>query len=198
MLASEYVGARAQALYKCTKCRFEWHYMPTNLLRDPRCPSCNPKWNSRVSTVTYRGHDFKIRSIGEREVLKLLLKKYGSKDVACDLTHGTPTVHLKGGKVHRPDFYVYSTNTLIEVKSVFTLGLGYKTGKTILKGAYKSCISKLKAAREQGYKYKMFVVNGTVGTYIKLPSRWYEIPPSDLQPYVMDSKRCLQLSSLPL
>lgn len=187
-----YAGARERATYRCTVCTFEWESMPTNLLKNPRCPSCSPFSSYGLYTLKHRKKFYKVRSKGELVVLERLLTKYKPSDIKCDLTDGTPTVFLKSGSKHRPDFYIKSENRLIEVKSAATAGLVYKTGNLDAK-VFALLKRKRQSAIDQGFKYNVLIVDGWRGLRLKLPKNWHELPIRDLRRLVKGSEHYRRL-----
>lgn len=177
-LTSEYQGARVPAQYQCKKCSFVWDYLPTNMLRNCVCPSCD-----KSSIVTYQvaSRNYKLRSKGELYALKYMLEFFKADDIDCDLSHGTPTLDL-GDRKHRPDFYIKSRNTLVEIKSLATFGFGRFTYTGESGAAIFNRIKKnYRCAKLSGFNYKLMVYNGYQN--IKIPKNWHTLKHKELKQF---------------
>lgn len=197
IIPTGYIGAREQCWYECMACRFQWESMPTNVLKKPRCPSCSPFNVYGVHTHVHGKSHFKLRSKGELEVLKILIKQFGVKAVKTDLTHGTPSIDLLKGKKHRPDFYIERDNLLVEVKGLVTAGLKYTSG-VFGSGMFKLLKEKERCAREQGFQYEVVIVDGWRNAYLELPDNWQYYTTASLRKHAKEPSHYHPLSSLVL
>lgn len=169
--AISYDGARTPVTHICTRCNeYKVEAMPTNALKKDklRCPICDKK---TVYSVRVRSKIYRVRGY-ERFAIKQIIKRFGVKNVKCDLSGGVPNIVLNNGKRHRPDFYIESENLLIEVKSLVTFGLGDAYFGKSPSDILKENKGKRKAALKQGYKYLLLLLNSS-GEQIKIPKDWH-------------------------
>ena len=118
-----------------------------------------------IKVVTHQGKDFHCQGY-EPYLLEKLVAKYGAKDVISQ--YDKHFVDIKGGRTkYRPDFYVRSRDTYVEVKSVWTL-----YGK---RGFFKRCVRKAKAASVAKKKLATFVVFPLRKTHLRLPDNWWKM-----------------------
>lgn len=171
-LVSEYTRARTKVGYECCACQFRFKAMPTNFLRKPFCPNCTGSSGTyKVYTHRVEGKCYQLRSLGELLVLKSLLERYKVENLKADKSCGTPNVHLGKNRIHRPDFYLTRTNTLIEVKSMNTAGLSLQVFN--MRKPFTALKRKKIAAEKQGYKYKVAIVSPKKTAMLAmLPEGW--------------------------
>lgn len=164
-----------------------WNVTPSNhLVRKSGCPRCGAQQGVINSTpsktrnlkssksVTVDGFVFHTDSSAERRILPKICAEYGPASVR-DQDH-TPLIsyQFRGGrKLHRPDFFIPSTNTLIEVKSPATMGLtDFSLDRNLTpNGTYEQVRAKAIAAISGGYVYRVFVV-ARGKCPIELPENW--------------------------
>jgi hypothetical protein len=97
------------------------------------------------------------------------------KDLAFSVQTGKPVIpYVLLGKYHTyyPDFYIPSTNTVVEVKCEYTLGLTHLQ-------IYRKVAAKAKATKEAGFKLSTMVMSSD-GRRLKLPKCWYNMTRKEL------------------
>jgi hypothetical protein len=110
-----------------------------------------------------------------------MLKFFKANDIDCDLSQGTPKIQLKNRK-HRPDFYIKSRNTLVEVKSLATLGVGtFSYGDQSGSLIFSKIKNNYKRAIAAGFNYKLLVFNGY--QQLVVPKNWYDMSYSEISAF---------------
>lgn len=198
-----YVQSKEKVTIVCPE-HGAWRVAPSNhLLRKTGCPRCGAREGVRNSlpstsrnlksskTVNIDGVNFHTDSSAERIVLPDLCREYGA-NYLLDQDH-VPLVsyEFRGDrKLYRPDFCIPSVNTIIEVKSPFTMGLmaSCPDRKLTPAGTFEQVRTKALAAIYEGYKYRTFIVSRGK-TPIELPENWQNRfkSPEQLKHY-MESK----------
>jgi len=175
----QWVGISLPAIHTCTKCGYEKVMRGDNVLRkvscQKGCPNCNKV--SKYKNVKLKGRSFNLMGF-EPQALEYLVnrKKIKLKEIVENSSGKVPVIHFKhnGNKKHYPDFYIPTSNTLVEVKSLVTMGM-QKTGiKYYGKPSelFYLLVKKRRAAIKQGYKYKVLVMSNN-GKRIRLPKKWW-------------------------
>jgi len=166
----QYFGARTASRYHCLQCKFRWSCIPTNILKTKRChcPSCQPP-GVTVRCVKLGRRKVLVRGY-EPQALNYLIqvKGYKPNQIRTELEGTVPRIKVNG-RLHKPDFFIPSDNRLVEVKSIFTLGLN---GELYFKRAFQKLKTNHAKAREAGYRYNLLVFLKD-GTRVDIPSKWY-------------------------
>jgi len=176
-IIGEYVNSRKPMIHRCFTCKGERIVTPDNMLRKFyfKCPNCSPAVGG-YKTYSYTLGERQVTLQGyEKHALDFLLKKFSCEDIKVSKCGEVPKImyRLNGKRTHRPDIYIESINTIVEVKSLYTLGIsmtGSKGGRT----RWEIQRAKYKAARKQGYKYALLVF-GDTGRRIHIPKNWSDL-----------------------
>lgn len=182
-LLSKYTGLFKSIIFKCSMCNSETtEEIAHNLVqRTYGCPNCK-----KPKKITYLGGRFPLKNINlngqkvkvrgfEPQAIKYLIrhKKIDPNKIKVSISHKIPPINYKyNGKIHNyfPDIQV--DNTLIEVKSSYTLL--YDLDRNKIKA--KACIAK-------GFKFK-FIVPDKDNKTIILPKNWYTWKQKDIENYL--------------
>lgn len=116
---------------------------------------------SQIGSVrVVRGKSFRVNA-AESLALTFLLGTYApSKIMREGVT--VPYQYARRHSVYVPDFFMPSTNSVLEVKSIFTLGLG----RTDPWQFWRKNKAKFKAALAAGYSFDLFLVDGDARVYV--------------------------------
>ena len=169
---------------KCLDCGNIWKAPPGSLLTSKMCPICAK--DMRASGALRATHRRRTYNLGKLGKVKLQgyepqaidwLRRRGIKlsDIAFSVRDGKPTIkYTLLGKQHTyfPDFYIRSTNTIVEVKCEYTLGI------THLK-IFRMVSAKARATLAAGYKISTMVMSKD-GRRLKLPKGWYNMKRKEL------------------
>jgi len=132
------------------------------------------RYNFHGRALTLQGY--------EKQALEYLTKtlKIDPKDIVCECENdfkATLNIRYKYRGEWRhyiPDMYIVSRRTVIEVKSIHTLGLlGNK------KRGWSMTCAKAKATREKGYGIILLLMQDD-GTRIQMPKGWYDMSKADV------------------
>lgn len=174
-----YLGRWKKTKHKCLDCENEKSVYPKHLLRGHGCFVCAKEAHS---VTRYKR---KVVKVGQTEhslqgfepqALELLVG-YGANidKIISDIAQGKPTVKYKcRGKerTYIPDFYYTPKNRIIEVKSIWTLGLKKHS-------EFVTNVAKAKACVRAGYDFTLLLLRKN-GERIKLPKEWYNYPRKEL------------------
>jgi hypothetical protein len=103
-------------------------------------------------------------------------------DLAFTPAEGKPVVSYTFGSKSRtyfPDFYHIPTNTILEVKSKYTMGITYSNNREtlrIVKAKARACI-------KNGYRFKLMLMDAT-GSLIPLPKDWLSMDKRKINRYI--------------
>jgi uncharacterized protein (DUF1499 family) len=167
-----------------------WKVTPHNhLLRKTGCPRCGAREGVRNSkpsknrnlksskTVTIDGIDFHTDSGAERQVLPKLCAEYGTK-LVLDQDHVLLITYSfrAENRIYRPDFYIPTENTLVEVKSPSTMGItAFCPDRRLTPtGTFEQVRCKALAAIRDGFKFRLFIVSRGKNP-IELPETWIQL-----------------------
>lgn len=150
-----------------------------------------PSKDTKFRTYRYNFHGRELTLQGyEKYALEYLVSEMGvkPKDIICECENDfTKTLNIRykyGGEMRTyiPDAYVVSKRTIIEVKSVHTLGLESKK-----KRGWSMTCAKAKATRAKGYNIILLLMQDD-GSRIPMPKGWYNMKKDEvveaLRPYL--------------
>lgn len=186
----KYVKYSVKLLHECLVCTRRWSINPNNTLFGHGCPDCKANdasirestFGSRDSYKTYKCGKRVVRVQGfEPQALDWLRSRGVRLSKLCFSTsEGKPIIPYKrDGKLRRyvPDFFHPGLNRIIEVKSIFTLGLlGQPEFYRVVKKKAKACL-------RAGYSFSLLVMNRD-STRMKLPKNWYDYSYDELRDYL--------------
>lgn len=138
----------------------------------------------------YGSTKFNVIGTYEIFVLRYLLSKYPRTDLRSGNSVEPLNLDYRSG-VYFPDFYIKSTDTFVEVKSLYTLVGCEKHRYSLLEGNRK----KAKSLYLQGVRLAWVVPNPSRGTMCQLPQKWFNWDREKLVKYVADSQ--IDVSLLP-
>lgn len=177
-----YSGSRTPTKHTCTRCNeFSANVSPTNALRPGklRCVQCD---ENTVYNVKVGKRVFAVRGY-ERFAITHIASHFGIQNVISDLEGTVPKISLRGGRTHRPDFFIKNKNLLIEVKSINTAGLGGNFFGRSAKELFSQLKQKKRSAEKAGYAYLVLLISGD-GQQIKLPKCWWEMTRNQVADFV--------------
>lgn len=181
-VVGSYISTKRKVRHKCMECFNTWKVSPLNSLhRNSGCPYCANRAKrghlSKGAKITdYRLGDRVVKVQGyEPAALDYLLDYFEPNDIRVEYDGDVPVVeyHVRKRR-HRyfPDMHIQSTNTIIEIKSLYTLGFG--TGRLCRKFWRRNCLKAI-ACKEQGFKYALLLMDSK-GNRLKLPKNWPRLP----------------------
>lgn len=165
----------------CNTCSHVWKVRYKTAYNNCGCPEC--KVNTMIKStkrrrkeITIQGKTFIVTGY-EPKALEYLIEN-GTK--AKDISAVVPSVSYRyNKKTHKyfADLFIEKTNTLIEVKSAYTLGLhGAAFGKNVL----KRNMAKAKAAKAAGYNHIVLLIGRNTTKIplqvVKMPELWHDFP----------------------
>ena len=183
-LVGKYISYSNNVKVKCLDCNNVWYAAPYTLIISRQCPVCaRDAHASGANRNTHRRKSYKVTAKltvqlqgYEPQALDWLRKhKHNMKDLAFSVQTGKPVIpYVLLGKAHNyyPDFYIPSTNTVVEVKCEYTLGLTHLQ-------IYRKVAAKAKATKEAGFKLSTMVMSSD-GRRLKLPKGWYDMTRKEL------------------
>lgn len=179
-----YEGIKSKCEFKCKKHSFIWSAVVDNLLRGHGCPKCK---FDKASTNRYKRKTYKLgnRVVDiqgyENYALDWLLKTYKPNELLAGDSVNIKAFQWtdKEGKRHWtfPDILIKPTNTLVEVKSTYTLGIDVKRGWLSINKL------KAKAAVKHDINYRMLIAKQN-GSVIMLPKHWYKWDRDTIHEYI--------------
>lgn len=192
-LVGQYLGVDKRHRFRCNVCMRTWKTTFTNVVNSSKsgCPSCATQLPSRLNkstkgykfkTLEIQGQSFKVQGY-EPQAIEWLLRNYPkikAKDIKVDSSGEVPTIKYKIRKRNRtyfPDIFLPKLNHIIEVKSIFTLGLA--TGRD-----WKKNQQKAKAVLAAGYKFSLLVFDQQGTKQPKLPKEWYKMTRLQVSTYL--------------
>lgn len=179
-----YVRAWKRILHRCSVCGTEDTYMPKHILRGHGCFTC-----AKDSAATYKRYYISVGAVHhavqgyERFAIGFMLNLgIRGADIISSTSKGKPTFkYIDTEGIERryiPDFFLPSKNRIIEVKSLWTLGLGNKPNTV-----YRNVVRRLLACREHGYRFSLLVFDRK-GKRIILPKDWWKYSRKQLRIYL--------------
>lgn len=175
-LIGKYRAQKSKTTFFCLSHDVQWEALPNNVLRSKyACPICHA---DEVIRSNYKGKTYRL---GDREVVVqgyeplaldyILSLGYSASDIAVSSEKEVPVILWGSNRKtrrHYPDIFIKSRMLIVEVKSTYTFGmLGCEN-------FYRTNRAKTIAAKAQGYRYMMLVLDDE-GRRIQLPKRWWRL-----------------------
>lgn len=167
----------------CVECSSTWKTNIRVLKAGCGCPTCGTRSsnhsNMRIAkTIKVGGKEFKVVGYEHYALLHMVKEMKIKPKHITEKTKPIPYTFEKRNRNYIPDFFIESTNTFVEVKSEYTLGLTKETfGKT---NVLRETKAKAKACKKAGYNHILLLVwkrhpksNPIV---IKMPENWTDFP----------------------
>ena len=156
---------------------FNTNGLSDTLLYKCPCPSCR----TTFKRVTVRGATFNVQGVEDCALKYIVTVKGIPVKEIVNKQKALCVYYDFNGKEHRyyPDFWIPSRNLVVEVKTLDSLGFGQ--GFFSYDEVYKKNIAKAKACIDQGFIYKMLVMDRKSGSRIRLPTSWYLLTKSELK-----------------
>lgn len=165
--SESYVAWNRRIKHVCTTHSETFYKTPsaivnTNSLNCPKC-ALDASQKFRLSEVTVRGKTFRVQGY-EGLALPHILSKFKLRITQISNTQ-VPVIDYswRGRRKYYPDFFIKSLNTLVEVKSTYTMGINNMR-------TFNRNIAKARACEQQGYNMLFVVINNDVPVF--LPKRW--------------------------
>lgn len=174
----EYKGADTPILHIHTFCQHEWKARPLNILRGRGCPRCK----LRMKSVKLGRKDVLVRGYEDKAV-KLLLKKFKPAQIRVHSEKVVPNfqyVFRGSNRVYFPDMHVPHINTIVEVKSMSTIGLCGNMYKSRPSELFYLTKAKHNAVIAAGFKFKLLIVQEN-GNELKCPKDWAQLTFSEFK-----------------
>ena len=165
----------------CNTCGHVWTLRYKTAYNNCGCPEC--KVNTMIHSakrrrkeITVQGKTFVVTGYEPRAIEHLIEKGTKAKDISAIV----PSISYRyNKKTHKyfADLYIEKTNTLIEVKSPYTLGLhGEAFGKNVL----KRNVAKAKAAKAAGFNHIVLLIGRNTTKIplqvVQMPKLWHDFP----------------------
>lgn len=171
---------------ECTECKHIWKTKIWILQNGSGCPVCGMRRSLSASLrqdkkITLQGKEFTVVGYEAFALEYLVEKGIRAKDIS-EKTIAIPYKLDGKNRKYIPDLFIKSTNTFIEVKSQYTLGLnGLMHGKDAL----KELRAKVRATKKSGYNITTLLVwqrhRKAKPIVIKLPDNWTDYPLSQVR-----------------
>lgn len=163
--------------FRCHACLNQWKQL-LETVEEEVCPFCakRKKSNSRTKLkykrIEVNGSVLHVQGFEEHAIRWILAhnRKLKVHDLALDSTGKAPVIRYRIGRRMRgyyPDIFIEKANTIVEVKSDYTLGL--VNGRHWAKNQQKA-----KAVLAAGYDFVVMVFNSK-GDRLWIPDDWYEL-----------------------
>lgn len=173
----DYAGRWKPIKHLCSVCNQENTARPKHLLRGHGCFVCAKEKQSHGyfdrKEVVVAGVTRKLQGFEPAALQYMIGRGANPKNIVSEVRDGKPTIKYRfEGKVRTfiPDFYHVTKNNVIEVKSVWTLGLSGKQDG----GPFKKNAAKAKAAIAAGYNFTLLLMDKK-GNRRSLPRGWYNM-----------------------
>jgi hypothetical protein len=169
-----YHGMNEKISHRCKTCGNVWDVRPANLLNAKSgCPKCA----GLSKHVTVGGRDFRVRGFEASGLRYLVTNGISPNQIIPDNDPDIPKftyLCTTSGKlrVYTPDFYIPDFNTIVEVKSMSSLGLDRNAWSSTPQQVFQRNVDKAIEVRDQGYKFMLLVMHRD-GRRFYLPSTWY-------------------------
>lgn len=167
----QYIGAKVKILFHCLVCDEKWKRSPPYVINH-ECPVCHKfslsqRGFHRTTNKQVKVGNNMVHMQGyEPQAVKILLRRYATWRIKFGVD--VPIVKLSTGRNYYPDMYIPDRKMLVEVKSIFTLGL------VVENDMFKKVKQKALTAIADGYRYRLMVLNQE-GRLYKLPSDWVSL-----------------------
>lgn len=160
---------------------------PTHILHGHGCFVCAKekqryghfkKKNVKVGGVCYTLQGFEPQAL--RYMINMGAKP---RNIISEVKLGKPTIQYRfegKEKTFIPDFFHKTKNRIVEVKSVWTLGLSLKVDG----GPFKKNKAKAKATIAAGYNFTLLLINKQ-GERIPLPQDWHTMTKAQVRKIVL-------------
>lgn len=187
-------GARIKC--KCLTCPSVFTARRQDLINGHGCKDCGFK----RAQAAFKTKPFKLgrRTVGiqgyEAHALTLLLE-HGVRpnDICVTQDAETPIIRMKDGTKHYPDVYIRSRKVIIEVKSVWTVGMLKNPSDTRSQtNKYNRVRQKAREAIEQGFDYRLWVMHSD-GSRLKTPKEWTSMTRHQFRKAVLEMNPDLRL-----
>lgn len=164
-------GTRMQ--FRHVLCGHIWWALPANILRGRGCPKCKLRMEEATlgeRKVLVRGYEGKALTY-----MKTLFKP-SQINVHNEKTVPNFAYRFRGSnRSYFPDMYLPHINTIVEVKSVSTIGLTGNFFQKKPQELFYMTRAKALAVLEQGYKFKLLLMSAKGVVPIKVPKNWHEL-----------------------
>lgn len=164
-VVSSYINNATRLLHRCKVHNIVYESKPLQCT----CRKCHMEKSAfKYKTLKVGRKSVKVQGYeGEALLWLLSTKNLTLKDVRLSNGSGVPVIEYryKGRHKHYPDFFIPNTNTVVEVKSPYTLLCNKDT-------FYKTA-AKARSARLKGYKYNLLIFNQDVR--IPTPRSWFDM-----------------------
>lgn len=172
---------------RCRVCNTEFERKITEGNRG--CPTCG---NVRRTTSGLKLKPVKLgnRTVrvqgNEPEALAYVVACGANpKKIAINVDEGKPVIKYRFDKKQRiyiPDFFYAPKNRIVEVKSIWTLGLkGYS------QEFFRKNVAKARACIAQGFDFSLLLFDSK-GHRVFIPKNWYELSRTELQRIVKENQ----------
>lgn len=158
--------------FKCYTCLNSFKASPAIADTYTPCPICSGKTKSRakIKEIEIEGVTLRLQGFEPQAVRWLLARnpKLRPSHLTLDSSGDAPKIPYKIGRRNRtyyPDIYIERQNRIIEVKSVYTLGLARGRGWGKAQAKAKACIA-------LGYRYTLMLMTQK-GKRLWIPKDWY-------------------------
>lgn len=173
----DYRGRLKKIMHVCLECKSERKMLPNHIIKGHGCFVC-AKDKQRYGhferkEVVVAGVTRKLQGFEPAALQYMIARGAKPENIVSEVRDGKPTIKYRfEGKVRTfiPDFYHVTKNNVIEVKSVWTLGLSGKQDG----GPFKKNAAKAKAAIAAGYNFTLLLMDKG-GNRRSLPSGWYNM-----------------------
>ncbi len=181
-VVGSYVSTKRKVRHKCMECFNTWKVSPLNsLYRDSGCPYCANRAKrghlskgTKITDYMLGNRTVKVQGY-EPAALDYLLGHFEPDDIRVEHDGDVPVVEYRvRNRRHRyfPDMYIRSTNTILEIKSLYTLGFG--SGRLCRKFWRRNCLKAI-ACKDRGFKFALLLMDSK-GNRLKLPKNWPTLP----------------------
>jgi hypothetical protein len=179
----EYLGVGYDLEVTHVPCGKVYKTRGENILRGGAlCSDCFPSTRgSRVKEIEIQGRVFRVQGY-EPLSLPKLVKLYSSNNIVTGSQPDRFRIdYYFNVKRHSyyPDFYIPNRRRIIEVKSLFTLGLNHPTYNFFGDNLYERNCAKASECIRKGYSFFLHLYNENQQR-IKVPYHWYKMSRNDL------------------
>lgn len=174
-LLGTYTGALRDALHRHTLCGHEWLAKPSNLTRpngEARgCPKCMMRMKeARIGKrkVLVRGY--------EDKALRYMKSLFKPEHIHVHNEKTVPNFDYTfrgSNRRYFPDMLVTHINTIVEVKSISTIGLAGNMYQSTPSELFYKTRAKARAVMKQGFKFKLLVMRERGNKPYKIPNDWH-------------------------
>lgn len=173
----EYKGSFVYITHRHELCGHVWDAIPVNLIRPNGEARGCPKCKLRLKETMLGNRTVKVRGY-EDKALRYLSTIFTPKQINVQNEKTVPTIgyYFRGSqRRYFPDIYIPHKKTLVEVKSLSTVGLLGNMYSSKPSELFYITRAKALASMEAGFKFKLLIMPERGYTPYKIPSRWYEL-----------------------